>query len=242
MTERTNRTNDWIDPRPTVSAGRLAERGPSRGRRLVFADNGKIAPSNSAWGPVEREVVAAMAELGDVIVERYDLLQAAGSGPQFRATTVTHWSTQGIDGVVVGLCDAGTTTPSIALAAAAEMAGIPVVVLCTDIVAHLGTVQAHFLIEGLQLMVVPVSRLDDPDTIATHTRSITPRIVEGLTLPAEDLVAAAHSDFPFATGLGRSDSTDDFQAIAARDRMTDGLPDGLLGTPTCTRCSTRPLN
>jgi len=213
-----------LDPRPTAAPVPLAARPGTRARRLVLFDNGKLGPPYGRWMPALGPLHAMLAELGEVTLERSDLLM---DDPESHRLRVDDWGERGIDGVVFGLCDAGVTQPTILLAAAAEAAGIPTAVLCIEPVIELAAVAASFRAPGLPLVTLEADRLAGPEAIAAAARACRDAVVQALTRPPADHEARFAQRFPFTRGLGQADAgvrAEDFAAFARENRMGDGLP------------------
>jgi len=205
----------WLDPRPPAPSTHPAARGRASGRRLVFFDNGKLSPPYQHWLPIEAPLVASMRTLGDVERDGCDLLFES---PARRAQRVAAWKQGGIDGIVFALCDAGVTQPTLALAAAAEQAGIPTAVLVLRSVLDLASACAAFLVPGMPLVELTAGRLDDLDSLGSAAETAAVQVVRALchqpTAPPQLGLSRPPKPEPF----------DDFDEYARRRHLTDGLP------------------
>jgi hypothetical protein len=217
-----------IDPRPRESGAALAARPPAGSRRrLVFFDNGKLAPPYQRWMPVIEPILAHLRGLGEVAREAADLLVEP---VRRHAEWIARWQQDHIDGVVVALGDAGVASPTVLLAAATEAAGIPTVVVCTDQVVDLCAATAAFHAPGLPLVELPGGRLDGPVRLAQAAAQIAPAIERGLVQDPGRLRTDFRTRFPAASRLaGQADDAgpaDDaaYQHFARERRMSDGLP------------------
>lgn len=215
---------DWLDPRPRGAAHPLAARSArAKRRKLVLLDNGKLAPPYDRWLPIRDALLAELRRLGEVVLEHCDLL---ADPVATHAPRVERWRAAGVEGVVFGLCDAGVTQPTVMHAAAAERAGIPAAVVCTGQVIELAATAASFLVPGLPLVCLEVSRLDGAEELAAIVQRAGPDLAEALSANSETLQAKARARFPFVASLARSEApaAQPFQEYAARNAMTDGLP------------------
>ncbi len=218
---------DILDPRPRAVARPLARR-PTAGaqRRIVFFDNGKLSPPYLRWMPITGPLVSGLQPLGKVTQESAELLEEPVSehGPR-----IERWCREKIDGVVFALCDAGVGSPTVMLAAAAEAAGIPAVVICTDQVVDLLATAAAFQAPGLPLVVLPGGRLDTPEQLAEGAKSLIAAIVAGLTDDADSLVHEFEMRFPYVSMLTKREGDapageGDYARFAEERMMNDGLP------------------
>ena len=223
----------WLDPRPVARGHGLAAR-PAGGmaRTLVLFDNSKMSAPYERWRPIRDGLEESLATLGSVSIGYSDLLMEPQSA---HAARIAEWVKAGVDGVVFGLCDAGVTQPTLSHAAAAEKAGIPTVVLCTDQVVDLAGTCASFLAPGLPIVCLNASRLASPQELREVGVGALADIRHALEAGSEELAAEARRAFPFADGLARKPGEGDaprsepFAAFARDNRMTDGLP---VVTPT----------
>lgn len=221
----------WLDPRPQVAPGAIAPRPAARtGRKLVLFDNGKLSPPFHDLAPIRVALHTLLQALGSVTIETSDLL---AEPLDKHATRVAAWRAAGIDGIVFALCDAGVTQTTVMQAAAAELAGIPTAVLCTDQVIDLAATTASFLAPGLPLVCLELDRLMAAEAMTDRVGRAMPDIGRALTDAPDSLRAAATQRFPFVAGLARPAtppaSDIDFADHAAAHDMTDGLP---VRTPT----------
>lgn len=220
-------SEDCLDPRPSAPARALAPRPPGTvARQLVFFDNGKLSPPYLRWMPVVEPLVEGLAALGSVRREGSDLLiEPVGE----HAARVARWRTEGVDGVVFALCDAGVALPTLLHAAATEAAGIPAVVVCTDQVLDLLAVGAAFQAPGLPLVLLPAGRIDTPEQLVQAAHAIVPEIVQGLTAQAAALLRAFEQRFPAIAGLAAQPGEappppSRYAPYALERRISDGLP------------------
>ncbi len=217
-----------LDPRPAVQSRGLASRPAAGGtsRRIVFFDNGKLSPPYMRWMPVNQPLLEGLSALGTVTQESSDLLiePIAEQAPR-----IERWLEAGVDGAVFALCDAGVGAPTLMLAAAAEAAGIPTVVIGTDQVMDLLAAAAAFQAPGLPLVMLPGGRLDTPQQLAESARTIVPAVVAGLTEDAAALIRQFEQRYSFVKDLPRREGDTppgerDFSAFAQKRMLTDGFP------------------
>ncbi len=171
-------------------------------------------------------VLKELRSLGSVEQEARDLLAEPVAE---HAAHVERWRRDGVDGVVFALCDAGVSAPTQMLAAAAEAAGIPCVVICTGDVVDLIAGAAAFQAPGLPLVVFAGRRFDSPEQLADSARAIAPEVVAGLTTDAASLLRRFEERFPYGGSLARREghplpSEQDFPRYAQERHMTDGFP------------------
>jgi hypothetical protein len=192
----------------------------------VFFDNGKLSPPYLRWVPMVEPILAGLRSLGRVTQEASDLLMEPVAQ---HAARIERWCREGIDGAVFALCDAGVGAPTLMLAAAAEAAGIPCVVISIDQVVDLLATAAAFQAPGLPLVILPGGRLDTPEQLAGSARSIVAAITAGLTEEADTLVRQFEERFPYVSMLAKRDgeappNEKDYAQFAQERMLSDGLP------------------
>ena len=225
----------WLDPRPAIAGNALAARPASvRPRKLVLFDNGKIGPPYHHWAPVAQTLRTMLEAMGEVRLERRDLLvhPMTEHGPR-----VAQWLRDGIDGVVFALCDAGVTQPTVLQAVAAEKAGIPTAVVCLEQTAELGAAIASFLAPGLPIVTLASYRAASPQTLVSAVRALEGDLRSALGAPVAELQAEAVRRYPFTASLTRAAGEpvtaqqgpgvlrhEPFADYTAAHFMSDGLP------------------
>lgn len=174
--------------------------------------------------PLVPPIQEALSQLGEVTREYSDVLTEPIAN---HASRVAAWRAAGVDGIFFGICDAGVTQPTLLLAAAAEAAGIPTVVLCTEQVMQLAAVSASFMLPGLPLVLLDASRIADAEQLRRSALAAAPDIIAGLTETPAVLREKVRARFSFIEGLARETDAQpvgDYSAYASQRRMSDGLP------------------
>jgi hypothetical protein len=201
---------------------------PGEAHRLVFFDNGKLSPPYTRWVPIEEPILAALRAVGEVTVEREELVgtDVEISERDQSARRAQIWKQKGVTGVAFALCDAGVTLPTLLQAEAAEEVGIPTAVLCTEDVIGMARVAAAFMVDRLPLVVLPARPPDSADIERIGARAGS-ELVQGLIGRRSGELDEGDRSTPDVSGLGapeRGESDEDFELVVQRDRMGDGLP------------------
>jgi hypothetical protein len=182
--------------------------------RLVLFDNGKVSTPYDHWAPL---VAALRQGFADPVVERGDLL---AEDLRRIADRARRWRADGVDGVVLMLCDAGVTVPTVLQAVAAERLGIRTVTIGTADIAGLLATAAFARADDLATLTLAVTPLDPPDTLATAAAAAVPairRALRGVAPPQQ----ASYRNLWRDNGSLRDD---DFATFADTVPITDGLP------------------
>ncbi|MGH3757537.1 hypothetical protein [Actinophytocola sp.] len=217
----------WIDPRPAKpSLPRPAARRANGRRRVLVFDNGKLSPPYTHWTALRAPLTGGLAAPRDeveIVTDTVDLLEPTAGDP---CDIVDHWRRQGVSDAVLLLCDVGVTQPTIALAAAAERAGIPTVSIGITQAADLMASLAAARCPGMPVVPLPVSRLDAPAVLADAMTAHLPAVLRGLTADPATLVAEFADAYPATRTLWRDTEIrhDDVDGFAAASRCGDGLP------------------
>jgi hypothetical protein len=210
----------WLDLRPVANSTPDAERRALRTGKLVVFDNGKVSAPYDHWAPIVPELVSGVGTRFDAVrTEHADLLSASLDSMAARAD---QWVADGVDAVVLALCDAGVTIATVVQAAAAEARGVRTLTLSTDDVRDLLAAVVAAQPYRLRTSVLPLNPLDDRATVAAAVHDAAAVLADVLLaeeIPDEHAALRAR--------LWRSGPewrTDDFDVAAAGTTLTDGLP------------------
>lgn len=169
-------------------------------------------------------ILEAMRAIGDVAIERADLLGSDVDIPDAdRAEQQARlWARAGIDGVVFAMCDAGVTLPTVLFAAEAERHGIPAAVLVAREVADFASTAAAFIVDGLCLVTLTAGRLDDDTALEAAGREASRALIAGILPRSTQACGEGRAAAPGGLGHGRAGST--FEAAVRNEHISDGLP------------------
>lgn len=200
--------------------------------RLLLLDNGQVQPSQQRYGPLLDWLVEDIESLGiDVTIDRRheDLIQFPEAKLQDLQAEILGGR---YTGLVIAVCHAGVTASSTVLALALERAGVPCVLLCTELGRPLAETMAAHDVAGLPLVEVPWLRGMSDEDIAGDRTDRVKAVQEALTAPPERLAERSSDtgdpsaglreitvDVPTNSDLG----TELYQALDLL-QLGDGLP------------------
>lgn len=225
-----------VDPRipPTAEHPSPAPRPPTlSGRRVLMFDNGKL---DAAYGPygvlLDRVEVSLHERYPDVTVRRHcdDLL----TGQEDRLHRVAaDIAADGVDAVVLALCDWGVSQPTAILAARLEAHGVATSVIATPIGASQVLANAARMAPGLPVTVVRSLRSATREQLTAEADELMDDIIGGLVGPSALLQSrfATHTlNAPHAAEpdgrlkIPDGDLSAGFTARMRESLLGDGLP------------------
>src|SRR5262245_49238007 len=144
-----------LDPRGALRRKpvSLASRPVSlSGKTVLLFDNTQLTSQFTHYGPVFRWLSDYFQgeHRATCAYKSQNLLQESREGLTTLADEIAR---DGVDAVVIALCNAGITQPSSLFAAELELRGIPCVQMCTDLGYPLASVTAANYVPGLPIVV-----------------------------------------------------------------------------------------